>query len=228
MSASLPKPPEPMRLPRLSPWPRWRRNLERLYRLLGFKVLGVLAIVLLGCLLWLDGTLAELAGQRKLHGRAAADLAEIKTLAEQKKRIEQGLRDSQPEHAAMLQNALQGATAEAAQAAWQQEWLSQLSSQGISDATAQPGSISRGQPSQLGLTLTFSAIPQQLLTIHQLVNSSGRLQRMTRIDINAADGVARQQFRVQLELAALYFPPKVDNRPGKPLKAALPAGSKMP
>jgi hypothetical protein len=209
-----------------TPWARWQRDLARLGTLLGFRAIGIGLILLLLALLWLDNSQTKRAQQQRAYRSAAAEVSKMRALMALKTKIEQGLHDSLPLYAQAQQQVLTAATPAQAQDQWQAEWYAALQAAQIGNIVITPSPLPAGAtPAVVGLELTFSAVPDQLVDLVDKIDHGSRLQRITSLDLTVADDKEQPHLLVHLQLEARYVAPESKGKPTPPA-AATPRPAK--
>jgi hypothetical protein len=207
-------PPARSPVPAASPWRRWQRDLGRIGGLIGFRAFGIGTIMLLLAALWLDSSQAKRAAEQRSQRSSAAEVAKMRALLALKSRIEDGLRESLPAYAQAQQQVLVAADPAQAQDIWKAEWSTTLQTAQVGDVTLTPTPAGKAAPNGIvGMEVSFSAVPGQLLDIVDKVDHGNRLQRVASLDLTVADDAAQPHLLVHMALEARYAPPEGKNKP---------------
>jgi hypothetical protein len=216
------QPTEPLIADKL-PWQRWRRDGRRLAALVGFKPMGIAAIVLIVVFIWFDDVTRAVASARHDYNETAAELSHMKTLAGMRSRIEGGLKTAGPELEQARARGLAGGSLDEATATWRGECQAAIQAQNIMDVTIAPAPASK-RASTLpvaALDIEFSAVPQQLLTVGDAIEHGAHFTRVAKLDLVPDPTLSSPRLHVKMRLEAPYFPPKAAGPAGASGRAGM-------
>ncbi|WP_374355830.1 hypothetical protein [Chitinimonas sp.] len=208
-----------------APWQRLRLQTQRLAGQIGFKPLAGVLIVVLLATLWLDDASDKLAALRKNNASINSEVAKMKALAAMKTKIEQGLRDSIPQYEQTRLRGLNGPTLDGAAEAWKGEWAGVLQGQRIENAQLSIVPPTGKVTDTATLDAEFDAVPDQVLAVVDTVEKGDRLQRITRLELDAQPEGDKPHLHVKLRVEAHYFAPEGKGKPPAKLPVTKPAGN---
>ncbi|MBV8465900.1 MAG: hypothetical protein JO218_08130 [Burkholderiales bacterium] len=193
-----------------APWQRWRRDGRRLSMLLGFKPMGIAAIVLIVVFMWFDNATRAVANARHDHDETMTELSHMKALAGMRNRIEAGLKTAAPELEQARARGLAGGSLDEATAVWRGECQATIQAQNIMDVTvaSAPASKRASTLPVAALDVEFTAVPQQLLSVGDAILHGAHYTRIATLDLVPDLTLSSPRLHVKMRLEAPYFPPK--------------------
>lgn len=179
----------------------------------------------LGLALWMDGVSTRLGKLQKSRSELTLDVGKMQALVNIRKKIDAALKATQEQAQTETLRGFSNATPEEGATQWQSELQAQMAGLKIKDAQLLPSEPPKKQPlgPMVYLSGTFSAVPEQLVSLIQMMTATKRLYRVSEMQLDASSEQDWPRLKVSMKVEGMYFPPEVKQKGGRP---GTPAAAK--
>lgn len=187
-------------------------------------------MALLGLALWLDGVSTRLTKLQKSRSELSLDVAKMQALVNIRKKIDAALKTTQEQAQTETQRGFNNPSPEEGATQWQSELQAQLAGLKIKDAQLLPAEPPKQQPlgPMVYLSGTFSAVPEQVVSLIQTMAATKRLYRVSELQLDVSPELDWPRLKVNMKVEGMYFPPEVKQKGGRPLPAPAKASTPAP